>query len=73
MRPASSAPLRAPPGAEVDDAEVSARARERGIAVQPLSALRFSPGSPGLIIGYGPHSPATLEQAIRTLGEIVSG
>ncbi|WP_453985413.1 MocR-like pyridoxine biosynthesis transcription factor PdxR [Brevibacterium casei] len=59
--------------AEVDDAEVSARARERGIAVQPLSALRFSPGSPGLIIGYGPHSPATLEQAIRTLGEIVSG
>lgn len=52
----------------VDDADLSERARDAGIAVQPLSALRHAPGAPGVVIGYGPHPPARLEGAIETIG-----
>lgn len=51
-----------------DDVELAARGEERGIAVQPLSAHRITPGSPGLVVGYGPHPTPRLDAAIRTLG-----
>lgn len=54
----------------VDDSLLSVHAREAGLAVQPLSELRSAPGRPGLVIGYGPHPPARLEEAIRTLGAL---
>lgn len=56
----------------IDDTEFADRARAVGIAVDPLARHRFRPGPPGLIIGYGPHAPAQLEQTIRTLGEILN-
>ncbi|WP_094770425.1 MocR-like pyridoxine biosynthesis transcription factor PdxR [Microbacterium gorillae] len=55
----------------VDDAEISARARDLGIGVQPLSRHRFEPGPPGLVIAYGSHPIPRLEQAIATLGTLV--
>ncbi|MFJ4164043.1 PLP-dependent aminotransferase family protein [Microbacterium sp. NPDC089698] len=54
-----------------DDADVARRAASEGIAVKPLSAYRFSPGPPGLVIGYGPHSTARLAAAIATLGRLL--
>lgn len=54
----------------LDDTELAERARSASILVQPLSALRSLPGPPGLIIGYGPHPPQRLEQALRTLGSL---
>lgn len=52
----------------LDDTALAARAEAEGIAVQPLSAHRFTPGRPGLVIGYGPHPAPRLEAAIKTLG-----
>ncbi|MEV0361586.1 PLP-dependent aminotransferase family protein [Nocardia fusca] len=57
----------------VDDAAVAGRARAAGIAVQPLSAHRFTRGGPGLVIGYGPHPAPRLEAAIKILGELTPG
>lgn len=54
----------------LDDTALSARAEAEGIAVQPLSAHRFAPGRPGLVIGYGPHPAPRLEAAIETLGAL---
>ncbi|MCE4025085.1 PLP-dependent aminotransferase family protein [Microbacterium sp. Au-Mic1] len=54
-----------------DDADVARRAASEGIAVKPLSDYRFSPGAPGLVIGYGPHTSARLTAAIATLGRIL--
>lgn len=54
----------------LDDTALSARAEAEGIAVQPLSAHRFVPGRPGLVIGYGPHPAPRLEAAIETLGAL---
>ncbi|TCP43857.1 GntR family transcriptional regulator/MocR family aminotransferase [Tamaricihabitans halophyticus] len=54
----------------IDDAELAARAEAEGIAVQPLSAHRFAPGPPGLVIGYGPHPAARLAAAIKILGAL---
>ncbi len=54
----------------VDDTDLAARAAAEGIAVQPLSAHRFAPGPPGLVIGYGPHPAHRLEHAIQTLGAL---
>lgn len=54
----------------IDDAALATRAAAEGIAVKPLSEHRFAPGPPGLVIGYGPHPPARLEQALKTLGTL---
>lgn len=54
-----------------DDVALAARARNVGLAVQPLSSHRAAPGPPGVVIGYGPHSPRRLDAAIRQLGEFV--
>ncbi len=54
----------------LDDTALAAQAAAEGIAVQPLSAHRFAPGRPGLVIGYGPHAAPRLEVAIRTLGAL---
>ena len=56
---------------QIDDTALAARAAAAGIRVAPLSAYRFSPGDPGLVIGYGPHSAARLESAIATLGRLI--
>lgn len=55
----------------VDDADLARRAASEGISVKPLSDYRFSPGPPGLVIGYGPHSSARLGAAIATLGRLL--
>ena len=55
----------------VDDADLAQRAASVGISVKPLSDYRFSPGPPGLVIGYGPHSSARLTAAIATLGSLL--
>lgn len=60
--------VRLPDG--IDDAKLAARAGEEGIAVQPLSAHRFAPGPPGVVIGYGPQPEQRLERAIQTLGTL---
>ncbi len=52
------------------DTALAARAETEGIAVQPLSAHRFTPGRPGLVIGYGPHPAPRLDAAIKTLGTL---
>lgn len=54
-----------------DDVALAARARNVGLAVQPLSSHRAGPGPPGVVIGYGPHSSQRLDAAIRQLGEFV--
>ncbi len=56
----------------IDDAAVAAHARQEGIAVQAMSGLRVAAGPPGLIIGYGPHSPAGLGESLRTLGRLIA-
>ncbi|WP_150462955.1 MocR-like pyridoxine biosynthesis transcription factor PdxR [Nesterenkonia ebinurensis] len=55
----------------LDDAEITARVRQAGIQVQPLSQHRFNPGPPGLVIGYGPHPIPRLQQAIKSIGEAI--
>lgn len=55
---------------DLDDTALAVQAAAKGIAVQPLSAHRFTPGRPGLVIGYGPHSAPRLEAAIKTLGDL---
>jgi len=55
----------------VDDTAVAARAAERGIRVSPLSEMRTTSGPPGLVIAYGFHSPARLEQALETIGTVL--
>ena len=55
----------------VDDTDLAARARAEGIAVQPLSRHRATPGPPGLVLGYGPHPPSTMEQAIAVIASLV--
>ncbi|GAB3800595.1 PLP-dependent aminotransferase family protein [Humibacter antri] len=57
---------------EVDDARLAEDAAERGIGVTPLSALRVADGAPGLVIAYGFHSPARLDQALQTIGRLLS-
>lgn len=57
----------------LDDKVVTERAKREGIAVHPLSRHGFTPGVPGLVIGYGPHPIPVLEQALRRLGRIVAG
>lgn len=54
----------------IDDSALAQRAAREGIAVQPLSAHRRAPGTPGLVIGYGPHSSVRLEEAIKALGTL---
>lgn len=56
---------------QIDDIDVASRAKAEGIAVHPLSRHRFAPGPPGLVIGYGPHAPPQLEQAMKKLGVLV--
>lgn len=56
----------------IDDADVARRAAERGIMIHPLSLHRIRPGPPGLVIGYGAHTPARVEHTIRILGRIVA-
>lgn len=63
--------VRLPP--DVDDVALCAAAADRGVRVHPLSALRFSPGEPGLVLGYAAHPPRTMDEAIAVLGELVRG
>ncbi|SFR36616.1 GntR family transcriptional regulator / MocR family aminotransferase [Microbacterium azadirachtae] len=55
----------------VDDAALAERAAAAGIHVKPLSAYRSTPGAPGLVIGYGPHSEARLASAIAVIGRLL--
>lgn len=59
--------------AHLDDRELAGRAAAAGIEVLALSALSSTPGPPGLVIGYGPHSPQRLAEALRRLGELIGG
>lgn len=63
--------VRLPPA--VDDVAVCVAAAERGVRVHPLSALRFTPGEPGLVLGYAAHPPRRMEEAIGVLGKLVHG
>ncbi|WP_158881572.1 PLP-dependent aminotransferase family protein [Amycolatopsis anabasis] len=56
-----------------DDEDIARRAAERGIKIHPLSLHRATPGSPGLVIGYGAHPPERIDHAIRLLGQIITG
>ena len=56
----------------LDDSALATEAASEGIAVQALSAHRFAPGRPGLIIGYGPLPAPQLDAAIKTLGAVAS-
>ena len=55
----------------VDDVALAARAAAVGILVRPLSAYRIGAGTPGLVIGYGPHPSPRLATAIATLGRLL--
>lgn len=56
----------------LDDAEVAERAATAGLGPWPLSALRVTAsGPPGLVVGYGGHSPDELAGAIRRLAALV--
>jgi GntR family transcriptional regulator/MocR family aminotransferase len=58
--------------ATIDDAELVARAAAEGLGPWPLSALRVAgSGPPGLVVGYGGHSPDELAGAIRRLAALV--
>jgi GntR family transcriptional regulator/MocR family aminotransferase len=56
-----------PPG--TDEPAFVAEALERGILLHGLGTSRFEPGSgpPGLIMGYGNVTPASIEQGVRAL------
>ncbi|GAT70508.1 hypothetical protein HS048_02245 [Planomonospora sp. ID91781] len=50
------------------------RAREAGIAVEPLSGYHAEPpGRPGLVIGYGAIPPERIEPGLRRLAECFRG
>jgi GntR family transcriptional regulator/MocR family aminotransferase len=56
----------------IDDAELVERAAAEGLGPWPLSALRVAgSGSPGLVVGYGGHSPDELAGAVRRLAALV--
>ncbi|GGK86649.1 GntR family transcriptional regulator [Planomonospora parontospora subsp. parontospora] len=58
------------PGAAADPDRVVSRAREAGIAVEPLSGYHAEPpGRPGLVIGYGAIPPERIEPGLRRLAE----
>jgi GntR family transcriptional regulator/MocR family aminotransferase len=56
----------------IDDAELVERAAAEGLGPWPLSALRVAgSGPPGLVVGYGGHSPDELAGAVRRLAALV--
>lgn len=61
--------VRLPPGA--DDVALCAAAADRGVRVHPLSALRFVPGEPGLVLGYAAHPPRRVAEAVAVLGDLL--
>ena len=60
-----------PPGS--DEQSVAAAAASRGVRVQPLAAMRFAPGDPGLVLGYSQLTPTRLVEAVGRLREAVAG
>lgn len=55
----------------VDDVALASAAADRGVRVHPLSALRFTPGVPGLVLGYAAQPPRRVEDAVAVLGELL--
>ncbi|MFC3539079.1 MocR-like pyridoxine biosynthesis transcription factor PdxR [Couchioplanes azureus] len=54
--------------ATVDDQALAAAARTLGLGPVALSTLRSRPGGPpGLVLGYAPHTPDELTEAVRLL------
>lgn len=56
---------------DTDDVGLAQRLEEVGVRVQPLSLHRLEPGPPGLVVGYGAHSPDRLREAARRIGQVV--
>jgi GntR family transcriptional regulator/MocR family aminotransferase len=56
----------------IDDGDVARRAAEHGIKIHPLSQYRVTPGPPGLVIGYGAHTPERINRTISVLGRITA-
>jgi len=57
----------------IDDREVSALARARGVLVSPLSAY-YGAGPPqsGLLLGFCPYTEEEIKANISVLGEVLS-
>jgi GntR family transcriptional regulator/MocR family aminotransferase len=56
----------------IDDGDIARRAAEHGIKIHPLSLYRVTPGPPGLVIGYGAHTPERINHTISVLGRITA-
>lgn len=55
-----------------DDTAVVARARARGVAVQPLSRFRIAPGgAPGLLLGFGAVPTERVDEGLRRLAAVL--
>ncbi|PPK62052.1 PLP-dependent aminotransferase family protein [Actinokineospora auranticolor] len=60
------------PGYTGEDTDMAARVAETGVRVHPLSWYRMTDGAPGLVLGYGAHSPDRLREAARRVGLALS-
>ncbi|MBI5258212.1 MAG: PLP-dependent aminotransferase family protein [Burkholderiales bacterium] len=56
-----------------NDAAVSARAREVGVFLAPLSAYAIESGRRGWLFGYAGYDAATLREAARRVGPLFAG
>jgi hypothetical protein len=66
-RPATAHPEHHP-----DESATVARARARGLRIEPLTPMRvLTPGPPSVIIGYATRSPDRLRAAVRLLARSV--
>jgi GntR family transcriptional regulator/MocR family aminotransferase len=59
-----------PPGS--DEPALTAAAEVHGVRVQPLHPMRFTPGPPGLVLGYAGLTPTRLGEAVARLREAVA-
>ena len=65
--------LHLPPGA--DEAEVIARAGERGVGLYGLAEMHStpSPASPRLVLGFGDTPPRAIEAGVAAVADLLSG
>lgn len=55
----------------VDDRELAAATRARGLEVQALNELRHRPGAPGLVLGYARLAETQAQNAVAVLASVV--
>ncbi len=55
------------------DAEIARALETVGVRADPLSRHRSRPGPPGLVMGYAPHTPSRIDEAIARVAAHLAG